>query len=137
MIRRTIAVAVTSLLVSTAVPRRAEANPMAVPVVAACFASVTCGVAVVVIGGIAYWTISEANRPQEQVYIGPVMPMLDDPEAEVTQWEDYVWARDDRSARQKCEAIAEAKRLAGEPTRLLRVIRRGQNRFECVFQGEG
>mgnify|MGYP003336779972 FL=1 len=65
--------------------------------------------------------------------------MLDDPDAQIEIWTDYVWAEDETEAIQKCQikaeqATVEGKRLVklvGKP----RKIGRGK-RYECTFGGE-
>ena len=137
MIKRLTAISASTILFVSVMPRKAQANPTAIPAAAACIASVTCVIGVVVVSGVVYWVITENGRRQ-QVPIGTAMPVIDDPDAAVQTWDDYVWAEDEAAARQKCQAIAEAEFNRGNVVRLVNVRRlsRSSKRFRCDFEGE-
>lgn len=62
--------------------------------------------------------------------------ILDDPEEQKAEWEDYVWADSPRSAWQKCRAMA--KRYTedgGTAVDVVKVRQSGRGRYRCTFEG--
>ncbi|MBD2110887.1 MULTISPECIES: hypothetical protein [Cyanophyceae] len=94
-----------------------RANPVAVPAVAACVASVGCVVGVVAIAGVTYWVLS--NNGQELRI--PVLSYTPNPEQQVEDWEDYVWADNEQQVRRKCSLLAE--QYTGQGGSLVTVVR--------------
>ncbi|MGG6241580.1 hypothetical protein ACQ4N7_23385 [Nodosilinea sp. AN01ver1] len=111
-----------------------RANPAAVPAVAACVASVGCVVTVVAIAGVTYWVLS-SNGQQLQI---PVMSYTPNPDQQVEDWEDYVWADNEQQARRKCNLLAEQyTNQGGSLVTIVRVRRASQrgSRWVCTFRG--
>ena len=90
-----------------------------------------------VVSGVVYWVISEANRPQQRVEIGPVTPIIDNPDADVETWDEEVRAPNTAAANRKCQAIVEALIKSGQVARLVRGARSvGPGRFICKIEVE-
>ena len=111
-----------------------RANPVAVPAVAACVASVGCAVTVIAIAGVTYWVLSN-NGQQLRI---PVLSYTPNPDQQVEDWEDYVWADNEQQAQRKCSLLAE--QYTGQGGSLVSVVRvrrasqRG-SRWVCTFRG--
>lgn len=107
---------------------------MAAQVVVACVASVRCVVTVVAIAGVTYWVLS-SNGQQLRI---PVLSYTPNPDQQVEDWEDYVWADNEQQARRKCNLLAE--QYTGQGSSLVTVVRvrrasqRG-SRWVCTFRG--
>ena len=107
---------------------------MAAQVVVACVASVGCVVTVVAIAGVTYWVLS-SNGQQLRI---PVLSYTPNPDQQVEDWEDYVWADNEQQARRKCNLLAE--QYTGQGSSLVTVVRvrrasqRG-SRWVCTFRG--
>lgn len=111
-----------------------RANPVAVPAVATCVASVGCVVTVVAIAGVTYWVLS-SNGQQLQI---PVMSYTPNPDQHLEDWEDYVWADNEQQARRKCSLLAEQyTNQGGSLVTVVRVRRASQrgSRWVCTFRG--
>lgn len=137
-LRRAIALTAGACLITVSAPRRTEANPLAIPAAGGCIASVGCVIGVVIVGGVVYWVITENGRT-DQVAIGPAIPVIDDPEAETEQWEEYIWAESQAQAERKCEAIAEAATWSGGRRVTVKRVQkfgRGRYGYKCVLEGE-
>ena len=62
--------------------------------------------------------------------------ILDDPEEETAEWEDYVWADTPRSAWQKCRAMVERyTQNGGSSVDVVKVRESGRGRYRCTFKG--
>ncbi len=120
------------LVVGPAVQVRA--NPVAAPAVVACVASVGCVVTVVAIAGVTYWVLS-SNGQQLQI---PVLSYTPNPDQQVEDWDDYVWAENEQQARRKCNLLAEQyTNQGGSLVNVVRVKRASQrsSRWVCTFRG--
>jgi hypothetical protein len=120
------------LVVGPAVEVRA--NPVAVPAVAACVASVGCVVTVVAIAGITYWVLSTDGQ-ELQI---PVLTYTPDPDQESEDWEDYVWADNEQQARRKCALLAEQYTNQGGSLVTVVAVKKGSqrgSRWICTFRG--
>ena len=65
--------------------------------------------------------------------------MMDDPDAQIEIWTDYVWAENETEASRKCQAKAEQAMLDSETSVKLvgkpKQVGKGK-RYECTFRGE-
>jgi hypothetical protein len=131
--RGAIALTVSSALVAGPAVQ-VRANPAAAPAVVACVASVGCVVTVVAIAGVTYWVLS-SNGEQARI---PVLTYTPNPDQEMEDWEDYVWADNEQQARQKCNLLAEQYTQQGRSlvsvVRVRRASQRGA-RWVCTFRG--
>ncbi|MBP0017009.1 MAG: hypothetical protein J7647_05545 [Cyanobacteria bacterium SBLK] len=99
---------IVSSLSSLARPARADA---AIPMtVLACLSNPYCAVSVVLVGGYLYWQL----RDSRNLIIIPVPvgvnphSVLTDPEENVDDWDEPVYADSIEEARRKCEALQRA-----------------------------
>lgn len=65
--------------------------------------------------------------------------MLDDPDAPIETWTDYVWAENEADANRKCQIKAEQATIEGK--RLVKLVGKPRKvgrgkRYECTFGGE-
>ena len=111
-----------------------RANPVAVPAVAACVASVGCVVTVAAIAGVTYWILSSDGQ-ELQI---PVLTYTPDPDHQVEDWEDYVWADNEQQAWRKCSLLAEQYTNQGGSLVTVVSVKRGSkrgSRWICTFKG--
>jgi hypothetical protein len=111
-----------------------RANPAALPAAAACVASVGCIVTVAAVAGITYWVLTTNG---EEVRI-PVLAYTPDPDQEIEDWEDYVWADNEQQALRKCNFLAEQYTCqGGSLVTVVSVTRAGRrsSRWICKFRG--
>ncbi|WOB42983.1 hypothetical protein HNI00_07305 [Thermoleptolyngbya oregonensis NK1-22] len=70
-------------------------------------------------------------------YTTAPMPMLDDPEAETSEWEEFVNAMSDAVARQKCRSLADYYSQTGGTRVIVTSVTPLKNGlYRCKFLGE-
>jgi hypothetical protein len=79
--------------------------------------------------------------PPVGIDYGNSYPMIDDPEAAVTQWPEEVWAFDDADAARKCQDLAGLRTREGGTRVVVSRVRKlfdanGSSRYECLLEGE-
>jgi hypothetical protein len=128
-LRRLFSGTIALLTVSTSfVPytERAEANPALAAPLSACMTNPYCAIAVVTVGGLAYW---ELNQNGQKKWI-PLAPIIDDPDQPYSEEFDYIWADSESEAIRKCRALTE-----GWKVQYVRVKQVGRGkRYECYWR---
>lgn len=138
--KKLLAVATTATVLTSGtllVPRiTAKANPLAIPAVSACAASVVCAVGTVVIGGILYYTLSRPGQPVQYfpAHQGPYPDNPDEPsEGEWTEDLGNVFAAPSlKAAQEACNRLAKAKSIEyGTKVTAVAVPTRTSYYFRC------
>jgi hypothetical protein len=106
-------------------PAQAQATPTAVT---ACLSNAYCAAAVVVIGGLSYWAVTQGGITNYYPY--EEGEILEDPEGESEEWSDRIWANSPSEAQRKCREYAHQNGAI-----YVRYRRYGQgNAYECVVR---
>lgn len=124
------AIALSGVLLTAAVPKRAEATTAVLLPVGAVAATI------VVVGGITMWLVTYANGEQLYFNYEDLLPTsygepghLEDPEGDTEEWSDRIWATNDRQAGERCRAYAARNGVVYVRHRQL-----GGNAYECVVR---
>lgn len=122
------AIALSVPFVVSIVPQRVEAQAIPIPVVV-CFTNPVCVVTSVIVGGVAYWVITQ-NGQSHQFQYGEG-EYLEDPEAEVEEWSNPILADSQQQADSVCRDYAQRNGAV-----FIKAQRRSQSgrTYDCYFR---
>jgi hypothetical protein len=121
--QRATAIALTLPLIAAILPQR-PAQAQATAILQGCLSNVYCTIALVIIGGISYLSVSQDGQTEYYSY-------TEDPENDSEAWYDYIWADSQTQAIQRCQRYANEKGLI-----YVTVKRAGSSgqRWECYVR---